>query len=327
MKKNYIKYVVLALLFANTSCNDEWKDEQYENFISFKAPLSTQSGVSDIYVRYRNNEKTSFKLPVIVSGSSTNTQNISVKIDVDRDSLDILNYERFQNRTDFYYRMLPNEYFNFNQTLDIKSGEDRGLLNIDFTLKDINLVEKWVLPLTIVEGSSSYVPHPRKHYKKALLRVNPFNNFSGTYGGTALRTFMDGAENETSIVKSEIKSYVVDENTIFFYAGAIDEERQDRQNYKIYARFNDSGGVTLYADNPLLNFRVNKDLSYTISEMIEPNYPYLLRKTITINNIDYNFTDYTMIPNINIQYVVKGTLSLQRVLNTQIPDEDQAIQW
>src|SRR5690606_41944702 len=109
MKKNYIKYLVMALLFANISCNDEWKDEQYENFISFKAPLSTQSGVSDIYVRYRDNEKTSFKLPVIVSGSNTNSQNISVKIDVDRDSLDILNYERFQNRTDFYYRMLPNE--------------------------------------------------------------------------------------------------------------------------------------------------------------------------------------------------------------------------
>lgn len=138
---------------------------------------------------------------------------------------------------------------------------------------------------------------------------------------------MNGAENETSIVKSEIKTYVVDEHTIFFYAGAIDEERQDRQNYKIYARFNDSGGVQLYADNPRLNFVVNKDLSYTINEMREPNVPYLLRRTLTINNIDYNFTDYTMIPNIDIRYTVKGTLSLQSVLNTQIPDEDQAIEW
>lgn len=325
MKKNYITLFILSLLLVNSACNDEWKDEQYENYISFKAPLGNQ-GVSDIYVRYRDNEKTSFKLPLIVSGSTTNAQNITVKIDVDRDSLDILNFERFQNRSDFYYRLLPTEYYNFNQNLDIKSGENIGLLNIDFTLKGINLVEKWVLPLSIMEGAS-YTPHPRKHYKKALLRINPFNNFSGTYGGTALRTFMNGAENETSIVKSEIKTYVVDEHTIFFYAGAIDEDRQDRQNYKIYARFNDSGGVQLYADNPRLNFVVNKDLSYTINEMREPNVPYLLRRTLTINNIDYNFTDYTMIPNIDIRYTVKGTLSLQRVLNTQIPDEDQAIQW
>lgn len=112
----------------------------------------------------------------------------------------------------------------------------------------------------------------------------------------------------------------------FSMAGAIDEERQDRQNYKIYARFNDSGGVQLYADNPRLNFVVNKDLSYTINEMREPSVPYLLRRTLTINNIDYNFTDYTMIPNIDIRYTVKATLSLQSVLNTQIPDEDQAIQ-
>ena len=325
MKKNYIKLFLLSLLFINSACNDEWKDEQYENYISFKAPLGNQ-GVSDIYVRYRDNEKTTFKLPLIVSGSTTNAQDISVNIGIDADSLDILNYERFQNRSDFYYRLLPTEYYSFNQNMTINSGQNIGLLDIDFTLKDINLVEKWVLPLTILEGTS-YTPHPRKHYKKALLRINPFNNFSGTYGGTALRTFMDGAENETSIVKSEIKSYVVDENTIFFYAGSIDEERQDRQNYKIYARFNENGGVELYADNPRINFNVNKDLSYTVSEMMEPNVPYLLRRTLTINNIDYNFTDYTMIPNIDIRYTVKGTLSLQRVLNTQIPDEDQAIQW
>src|SRR5690606_20755114 len=119
---------------VNSACNDEWKDEQYENYISFKAPLGNQ-GVSDIYVRYRDNEKTSFKLPLIVSGSTTNAQNITVKIDVDIDSLDILNFERFQNRSDFYYRLLSTEYYNFNQNLDIKSGENIGLLNIDFTLK------------------------------------------------------------------------------------------------------------------------------------------------------------------------------------------------
>jgi hypothetical protein len=56
MKKNYITLLILSLLLVNSACNDEWKDEQYENYISFKAPLGNQ-GVSDIYVRYRDNER------------------------------------------------------------------------------------------------------------------------------------------------------------------------------------------------------------------------------------------------------------------------------
>lgn len=120
---------------------------------------------------------------------------------------------------------------------------------------------------------------------------------------------------------------MVDENTVFFYAGNIDEERQDRRNYKVYAKFNETGGVTFSADNPNIKFVVNKDASYTINEQMDEVRPYLLHRYITINNIDYQFTDYTMVPNFPITYKVSGSLILQRQLNTQIPDEDQSIQW
>src|SRR5699024_1593975 len=126
---------------------------------------------------------------------------------------------------------------------------------IDFTFKDIDLVEKWVLPLTIEDDpSSNYTANPRKHYRKALLRVNPFNDYSGTYSGTALKVVMEGYEDESPIVKDEITAYVVDENTVFFYAGNIDEDRQDRREYKIYATFNETGEVSFHADNPDIQF-------------------------------------------------------------------------
>lgn len=328
MKKSYIQLFLLSLLVICSSCNDEWKDEQFENYVSFKAPLSSGEGVYNIFVRYRNNEKTTFLQPLVVSGSTTNSKNMTIHVAVDPDTLSVLNYERFQSRQDFYYKALKSEYFSIPSTVDIKAGENIGLLPIDFTLSDIDLVEKWVLPLTIsADPSNSYTANPRKYYRKAILRINPFNKYSGTYSGTALKINQAGYENEGSIVKSQIRSYVVDENTIFFYAGNIDEERRDRGNYKIYATFNATGGVTLRADNPAIKFRVNRDASYTLFEQMDPVKPYLLQRYTTINNIDYEYSDYTVIPGVEVKYKVKGSLTLLRLLNTQIPDEDQAIQW
>ncbi|MFI2741786.1 DUF4973 domain-containing protein [Zhouia sp. PK063] len=327
MNRPITLFLLLTLIIFCGSCNDEWTEEQFENYISFKAPV-TNEGVSDVYIRYKGSEKTTFQQPLIVSGSLTNNKDITVHVAVDSDTLDVLNYEHFQSREDFYYRELDSKYFTIPSTVEIKSGENVSLMPIDFTLKDIDMVEKWVLPLTILDdGSYDYTANPRKYYRKALLRIHPFNDYSGTYSGTALKTVMEGYENESPIVKSEIRAYVVDENTIFFYAGNIDEERQDRRNYKIFATFDGNGGVSLSTDNPEMNLEINKDASYTINEQMDAVRPYLLHRYLTINNIDYKFSDYTMIPNAVINYKVSGSLILERQLNTQIPDEDQQIEW
>lgn len=54
---------------------------------------------------------------------------------------------------------------------------------------------------------------------------------------------------------------------------------------------------------------------------------YLCCRNIIINNIDYDFADYTSSVGSKFYYNISGTLTLQRTINTQIPDEDQAIQW
>lgn len=327
MKKSSIQLLLLMVLFACNACNDEWKEEQFEHYVSFKAPLESE-GVANIYVRYKDGQKTTFLQPLEVSGSTTNGGNLEVRVGVDADTLGILNYQRFQTRQDFYYKQLDNGYFSIPQTVNIKSGENTALMAIDFSLKGIDMAEKWVLPLTILEDpAAKYKINPRKHYKKALLRVNPFNNYSGTYSGTALKVVMDGHESETPIVKSQIRSYVVDENTIFFYAGNIDEDRKDRKNYKVFATFNETGGVTFRAENPNMKFAVKKDASYTISEQMDAVRPYLLHRYITLNNVDYEFTDYTLVSTTAIKFKVSGSLILERQLNTQIPDEDQSIEW
>lgn len=315
------------MVFVFSSCNDEWEEEQYENFIAFKAPLNND-GVSDIFVRYKGDQPSLFQQALVVSGSLDNGSDVLVNVALDPDTLQTLNYVRFQNREDFYYKSLKSEYFNFGPNVKFVSGENTALLDIDFTFSDIDMSDKWVLPLTVLEDPNGrYRPHPRKHYKKALLRINPFNDYSGSYSGTAMKIVMEGYEDETPIVKDQVVGYVVNENEVFFYAGTIDETRQDRKNYKVFASFQEDGEVKLSSDNPEIDFVVNQKASYTISEQMDAVRPYLLRRYLTIKNIDYEFTDYTMVPNIELRYKVSGSLVLERRINTQIPDEDQAIEW
>ncbi|MFV0417476.1 MAG: DUF4973 domain-containing protein [Dysgonomonas sp.] len=322
MKKIYSLLSLLAVLICFSSCNDEWKDEQFERFVSFKATIG-EGGVSHIYVRYKQNENTAFQLPLIVSGSTTNDKDMTVHVALDPDTLDVLNYERFQAREDYYYKVLDSKYYSIPETVEVKAGENTALMNVDFSLQGIDLVEKLVLPLTIVDNPSyNYVANPRKHYKKALLRIHPFNDYSGTYSSTALKVHL--GDNQ-SLYMTETRSYVVDENTVFFYAGTVNEDRADRGNYKIKAHF-ENGIVTFTSDNPSIKFEA-KTATYSIKEMMDETRPYLLHRYITINNIDYKFTDYTMAPGTEIVFYAQGSLILERKLNTQIPDEDQSIEW
>ncbi len=343
MQKIYTLIVLMAVVLLGTSCNDEWKEEQYDHYIGFRSPLNNK-GVTEVYVPYsRKNAdgtyvigegQSNYHLPVIISGSKINQQNIKVQVAHDPDTLETLNIARFQHRTDLFYQDMGTEelgYVSFPETVDFKAGEDVSLLDISFDFRGIDMSQKWVLPLTVVDDpSSGYKPHPRKNYAKAILRILPFNDFSGNYSGTALLNFVKGDEGSGSIVANNVTGYVVDNNTIFFYAGTIDEDRTDRANYKIFAKFSggDTGGVIdFYTENPKLNFVNKKEASYRIIEEMDAIRPYLMRRYVIINNIDYEYTDYTSVPGSGIDYIVRGSLTLVRVINTQIPDEDQAIEW
>lgn len=330
----YTLLVSFLSLAVFTGCNDEWEDEQFAHYVSFKAPINN-NGVTRIYVPHTETGKTTYRLPVLVSGSTLNDRDFDVHIAVDPDTLKDLNIARFSSRTDLYYMPLEEKHYSFPETVHVNAGENIAYLDIEFDLNGLDLVEKWVLPLTITESpDGQYTPNYRKNYRKALLRVMPFNDYSGTYSGTNLiGQLMDAgsAENEP-LVKSQITTYTVDENTIFFYAGTIDETRQDRENYKIYVRFDqESSGVEMWSDNPDPatgnGFISNSVPDYLVSNEMDATRPYLLHRTTMIRGIDYEFDDYTLAENARIRYHFTGTLTMQRDINTQIPDEDQAIEW
>lgn len=351
ISKNMIKYMLVGTVCcgftaALTSCNDEWKDEQYEKYISFKAPLN-DNGVTAVYVPYsRHNDdgslmygeegKSSYELPLIVAGTTRNSKNLNILVG-HSDTLDILNYERFgsplyrSDIVDLYYKDMS-DYASYPGNVKINSGEDVGLLHIDFNFKNIDMVEKWVLPIEIKQGEG-YEAHPRKNYAKAMLRVYPYNDYSGNYSATTLTVTNAAAPGEATGMETA-RGYVVDENSIFFYMDTIDETRVDRRFYKVKFQFvptsadGKQGTVVMSTDNAAKNLFVQRGTAqYRIYEQIDDVQPYLLHHYVIISGIEYDYTDYTSVESYPMAYTVKGILTLERQLNTQIPNEDQAIQW
>ena len=189
---------VAMMSFITLSCNNDWTEEQYTRYISFRSPLNSE-GVTNIYVPFtrkntqaganNNTGISSYNLPVIVSGSTNNNNNIAVHVYHDADTLATENYARFQNRNDLWYKDMS-EYTSFPETITIKAGENVELLPIKFNFNGIDMAKKWVLPIGIEEKADyGYKKHPVKNYAKALLRIFPFNDYSGEYSGTAMRIY------------------------------------------------------------------------------------------------------------------------------------------
>lgn len=339
MKKIYICLSLLAVIVLGTACNNEWEDEQYGQYVSFKAPIASGGdGVTTIYVRYKDNGKVTYQLPIIVSGSTVNGQDRDIRIAVDKDTLETLNIERFSlYRPELWYTEMEEDKYEFPETVHIPAGSCVEQLNIDFSLQGIDMLEKWVLPLTIVDdGTSDYQSHPRKNYAKALLKVVPFNDYSGSYTASSMKvyTYINGKPDNNARTTNKRTGYVIDNNSVFFYAGLINEDmdKDIRKKYKINVHFKEDGTLDMEPDDPTneMEFKLIGTPIYSSTSIMDATRPYLERRYVQIM-FEYDFQDFTyggsgteVIP---IKYRVEGSMTLQRNINTQIPDEDQQIEW
>lgn len=331
MKNIYYLFLVLISAICCVSCNNEWESEQYMQLVSFKTEPDA-NGVAYAHLRYFPEGRVTYQLPLIISGSTPNVRSRTIHIGLDLDTMDVLNREQYGYREELYFKILDPKCYSFPETIEIPAGEFYATLPIEFALGDLDQSDKWVLPLIILDDPSyNYQANPRKYYRKAILRVNPFNDYSGTYNGTLFKIILEG-DTKNPLTLSEHRSFVVDDKTIFFYAGTRNIDSQDRKLYKVFIEFTDervdllTKKLRIYSDNPNINLKVIGQPSYTIEEEMDATKPYLKHIYITLN-LAYDFVDYTTVPGNVIRYSVSGSLSMQRDLNTLIPDEDQQIQW
>lgn len=334
MKTIYHYLIVLTAILICSSCNNDWEDELYKHAISF-----AQNGVQDIHIRYKTEGKVTYKLPIVVSGSKENNKTYTVKVDVDKDTLNNMNFERFRYRDDLYFKYLDEQFWSIaSNEVTIPAGQNTAVLNIDFALSNINMSQNWILPLTIMDDTS-YEANHRKHYRKSLLNIIPFNDYSGKYGATAGSVYnkaLGGLTDKNPQTVATRELFVVDVNSAFFYAGLTDEKLEERELYKINATFtmNDykdedgsvSGQVTLEAPNAdRIGFKQVSGI-VNIKPVMDPVLLHLEHKFITLTlHYEYSY----QIPNSSakIDYIFKGFMVMQRDRNITIPDEDQAMIW
>lgn len=348
MKKLAYLYlpVILCLLFTFAACNDEWEDELYGKMISLKAPIN-RDDVSIIYLRYKPNDSiVTYKLPVIVSGSQKNDKDYKVRINVDNDTLTALNFDKFTKREDLYFKQLDPQFYELpSEFCHIPSGSDVAYHLINFKFAGLDLVDKWVLPLTVLPDPS-YSLNTYKGRQKALLWVMPFNDYSGTYNSASMYVYF--ADNTTKYMTASTReTRVVDENTIFFYAGITEELAENRGEFKVKCEFGEPdevtqlvdpntgeptglsvkrGRLTLSAENPEMEFEVLGLPTYEIKEEYDIDRPHIIKRFFTLT-MEYKYKDNVSSENMIFPYRCKGTMLMQRNVSTLIPDEDQAVFW
>lgn len=333
MKKIHIYILTMVFALCQTACNDEWEEELYTRMVSFKAPIGNE-GVSEIYLRYNKTGEVTYKLPVILSGSRENETDIHVKVAVDSDTLKTFNQEKFQYRKDLYFQQLPEQFFSLpSESCLIRKGTHTENFPIKFKFDNLDLVERYILPLTIKEDPA-YVTNKRKGWRKALLYVKPFNDFSGNYSATSMNVYADG-QSRNPLVSSVRTSWVVDEKAVFFYAGVLEEKSEDRGRYKIIMEFMEpsenvngikSGTLHVYAADKSIDFEMLAQPTYQIREIADATKKYLVKQYCTVN-LKYKYNDITTMPGVPVRYRAEGSMTMERSRNILIPDEDQAIQW
>lgn len=322
--------LLLMIVFVFTACNNEWEDEQYEQMISIKSSPNFQ-GVTWRNVKYTADGTVTYNIPVIVSGSTNNVADRHVHFELDPDTLAKINVAKFGQREELYFKQLPEQYYSFPEEITIPKGQNVALLPVTYNLSGIDMVEKWVLPIRIASREKyDYKVNPRKYYSCILLEPVPFNEFSGNYSGTQLTGWV-GDETKLKLNSEDHRCYVVNDSTVFFYAGLRSVDYTDRALYKIYFRFTGDDYdakhkyVEIWSDNLDMNFNVNKDAIYSVTKTMDATTPNLQHIYITISNIDYDFVDYTTTPGHPITYHFSGSMTLQRDLDLTTPEEDQNI--
>ena len=189
------------LLFA--AC-DDLPDEQFVKYVLF-----ARNGLVEHEFEYTDNTDLHKDLSVSVSGTSVLTNNISVSIAVDTDTLSEYNLTNFYDEEENYLLLLPEDCYSFDQgqTGTIEKGDEYGLIPLTIYGDKVDKYHDYVLPLRVIEASD-YLVSPSES-SVLMLAVKFKNAHSGTYvyAGTL------GGESRNG----NLNLRVLDQNRCFFF--------------------------------------------------------------------------------------------------------------
>ena len=209
----------------------------------------TRNGFQSPELEYKNSTDITANISVLISGTSTLSQDIQVSFMIDPDTLAAYNRANFNLDSSKYYSLLPEDCYTFNSmSATIKSGDDYGLVPLVVKGSKVNKYKNYVLPLRLTETSNYLLS--KSQYTVELLNINFVNKFNGKYA-------ISGALNSNSVSGNSILN-VVDEQTCYALMGTVDVLKPNYENYFFTINFNESDHtVTLNSSytNNLVEFQ------------------------------------------------------------------------
>ena len=177
MIKNIINSLLLVVVLGVSSCNDQLADELFE-----KRTYLIENGWKDYQLEVDDDNTAILPVYFGINGTSLNDKDITLTLDVDPDTLERYNWEKYKNQKELYLKLLPEESYTFDaSSWTIPSGELNTSAYIKISLDKIkevgSLYNDYVLPLRI--NSSVGEPIGRSKYTKVLAHIAFKNDFSG----------------------------------------------------------------------------------------------------------------------------------------------------
>lgn len=317
-KMKYVNGIIGSLLIAmmlGVSSCDELEDELFK-----KNSYIVHNGWQDYSLEVADDNTTILPIYFGVNGTSGNDKDIRLTMEIDPDTLQSYNWEKYKNQTDLYYKMLPEGTYTFDaDSWTIPQGELNAAAYIKIDLNKIkevgSLYDDYVLPLRI-SSSTGELPGLNK-YTKVLAHIGFKNDYSGIYSGKGTVT-QQGTTYTTEITSTPL--YAINNNTCYMFVGEKTRSNTpDYLNYVVEIERDEFGDITLTSNVDGLKFK--------------PYSAKLIRKYM------YNYTDqryYTEVTTIELAYEYQdatqdellmmsfeGTFSMSRdVLRVDYPNVD-----
>ncbi len=251
MKKiKYIRIAFLSALLCFCSCADELNDELFQKY-----SYLTQNGWYECTLNIKDDNTVDLPVYFGVNGTATNDKDIVLKISADADTLNKYNFEKYKNKQEAYYMMLPEATYQFDaSSYTIPSGELKTTAHckVNLTsLRGIDIYNEYVLPLAIT--SSTGYPAGPSYYSKVLYYLNFQNSYSGSY--VCSGKLKEEGKNYETDARSR-KLYAISKDECYFYAGNVEREDVGKQDYVIILKLNKADNSISFAPN-----EINPDLN------------------------------------------------------------------
>lgn len=189
MKTNRIKatglrpIIIFCLILVLASCSDKVDfGEQYKKTVY----IVNSNNLLHVGEHSFETENDAIAISVYCGSSQPITQDLQVRLKINRHALDSLNALQVLADPAYINRvMLPEDSYQLSgeQYVTIKSGEQYGVLYIPFDFSGLDPSIPYAFPVSLVSNNADYEINPK--LKSIVYQIEMVNQYAGNYNGSS----------------------------------------------------------------------------------------------------------------------------------------------